>query len=74
MSVRVELVQTVRERMKPRGNKTKAEERHIKMFVQHHLTLDSAEHRNLDSRVREGAKIRRTSSIPRRTYSEPVGA
>lgn len=29
----------------------------VKTFVQHHLTLDSAEHRNLDSRVREGAKI-----------------
>lgn len=50
-------MQTPREQMKPRGNKTKAEERHIKTFVQHHLTLDSAEHRNLDSRVREGAKI-----------------
>lgn len=46
MNVRVKLLQTLREEMKRRGNKTRAEERCIKMFVQHHLTLDSAEHRN----------------------------
>lgn len=49
-----------------RGNerdKMRAEERRIKMFVQHHLTLDSAEHRNSDSLVRE-----RRFSIPR----EPI--
>lgn len=37
------------------------------MFVQHHLTLDSAEHRNSDSRSRRSGD-RRTSSIPR----EPI--
>lgn len=54
--------------MKQRGDKTRAEERHIKMFVQHHLTLDSAEHRNLDARSRR-SKDRRTFSLFR---GEPI--
>lgn len=63
MNVRVKLFQ-----MKQRGDKTRAEERHIKMFVQHHLTLDSAEHRNLDARSRR-SKDRRTFSLFR---GEPI--
>lgn len=64
MNVRVKLLQTLREEMKRRGNKMRTEERRIKMFVQHHLTLDSAEHRNSRDSCSRRSKDRRTFSIP----------
>lgn len=65
MNVRVKPFQM---KQRENRNRTRAEERHIKTFVQHHLTLDSAEHRNLDARSRR-SKDRRTFSLFR---GEPI--